>query len=199
MMKGRYLAMLMVVGCAAASQAQWIKWGTLEAPGFAPGTTTTMAPAKVTFVNTVSLPLGSIFGDVGQYFLEIAPTSSLTAYNYTGTNSAPAGVPVAIAGTYHWLLNNIQANTVTNSHLLGTSVAQVGGTTELTSTGVWDWYYNNATPFALSTGGYTGKFRVASSTTGELELQAEAVPEPMTLALGAMGLAAAIRRRRHRA
>lgn len=147
-----------------------------------------------------------IFGDQGQ-FQFVFDLGNVTAFDSDAPNSYGTPVP----GIFDWAINNVQSNVVVDSLFRGTAAGlAVPGASSLLSDGGIHWYYGtNVTPLSgwgLSdtitlelnlpnysgqgtTTEYVGRFyfnRVESSVP---------VPEPATIALGALGLAAALRRR----
>ncbi|MEJ5170250.1 MAG: PEP-CTERM sorting domain-containing protein [Fimbriimonadales bacterium] len=150
-----------------------------------------------------------IFGDQGQ-FQFVFDLGNVTAYDSDAPNSY--GTPVS--GTFDWAIHNVQGNQIMDSLFRGTATGlTVPGDTGLLTDGGIHWYYGtNVT--SLSSWGlqdtitlklnlpnqvgngttvqYNGAFYFNTVETGV------PVPEPATLALGALGLAAAARRRKRR-
>ena len=147
-----------------------------------------------------------IFGDQGQFQFVFDP-GNVTAYDSDAPNSY--GTPVS--GTFDWAINNVQSNQIVDSLFRGTAQGlTVPGDTGLLTDGGIHWYYGtNVT--ALSSWGLTDTITLKLSlpnysgqgTTTQYEGEfyfnrvenGVPVPEPVTMALGALGLAAAVRRR----
>lgn len=180
---------VLVFGGTVFACADWFTIAEVKSEGFVVGSSTSMVKGEVHFMDLFGKGPDSMFNDQGQYFLDISATSTLTGYDRNGSSS-----PTVVGSNYTWLLNNYQSNKIVNSHIFGTGLSNLTGETLLKSDGFLNWYTPGLPSTNVKAIGWSGNYRLVNNGSA-MNLQAEAVPEPFTIALGIAGIGLACKRR----